>query len=383
MGVHFTTEFIDELLKQVDMMEIMEKYGIRVKAGTGINNFYQASFCCNKTDFENGRIRKTSQTYKCQACKTGGNALHFLTRVVNLSYPEAVTTLAEMYGVELPVYDAEKRRSEARKEKALKLAATFYNAQNNTEYMISRGISEEVLNRRTVGYAPGGRALRTYLEKHGYTKAELLEYRLINSKGLDSFFYRAVVPVYMHGKVIDLYGRSTDDSKAGVKHFYLYGDNILGGFDDLDPDKFVVLYEAAIDRLVAESHDIKNGVDSGGAHKFTANHARKLQKKGVRNVLVVYDGDTAGRAGALSSGQLLVEAGINVWIAELPEKQDPAKLLNEEGKAAYLAAIRNPKTFAQFKMYQELSKYPIAEIEKYVLEIKGRISHRKGDTANV
>lgn len=378
MGVHFTTEFIDNLLKHVDMMEIMEKHGVRVKSGSGINNFYQASFCCNKSDFENGRIRKSTQTYRCQACKSGGNALHFLMRVVNLTYHEAVTQLAEMYGVEMPVYDSEKRKAEVRKEKALKLAASFYNEQENNIYMIDRGISEEVLKRHCVGYAPGGRALRSHLEKYGYTKSDLLEYKLINSKGLDSFFYRAVVPIFLNGRVIDLYGRSTDDSKSGVKHFYLYGDNILGGIDNIDPDKFVVLYESAIDRLAAESHDIKNGVDSGGAQKFTANHARKLQKKGVQNVLVIYDGDKAGRAGALTSGQLLIDAGINVWIAELPEKQDPAKMLKEEGKDKFLAAIHNPKTYAQFKMYQELSKYPLAEIEKYVAEMKkGEVINRK------
>jgi DNA primase catalytic core len=375
MGVHFTTEYIDELLKRVDMMEIMDKHGIRVKPGTGINNFYHASFCCNKSDFENGRIRKDTQTYKCRACKEGGNAIHFLMRVVRLSYPEAVTHLAEMYGVELPVYDSEKRRAEVHKEKALKLAVAFYSDQDKNEYMLGRGISEEVLKRHSVGYAPGGRALRSHLEKYGYTKAELLEYKLINSRGLDSFFYRAVVPVYMNGRVIDLYGRSTDDSKSGVKHFYLYGDDILGGIDIVDPGGIVVLYESAINRLAAESHGIKNGVDSGGAHKFSVRQVRKLQKKGVRKVLVLYDGDNAGRAGALSSGELLVDAGIDVWVGELPEKQDPAKMLKEEGKSAFLAAIHNPKTFAQYKMFQELSKYSLEEIEMYVSAMKSQLQN--------
>jgi len=370
MAMHFSTEYIDELLKLVDLTEIMQKYGIQVKPGAGENNKYVASFCCGKKDFDNGRIRKSTQTYRCRACGTGGNALHFLQNVAGRTFPEAVIELSKMYGLELPVEDPADKEARLRKDKALKLAADFYHAQGNFEYFLSRGISESVLQRHQAGYAPGGRALREHLQKFGYTKQELLEYKLINSKGLDSFFYRAIVPVYKRGKVIDLYGRAVDDAKSGVKHFYLYGDDILGGFDLLNPKRTVHLFEAAIDRLAAESHGIDNGVDSGGASKFTANHARQLKKKGVDRVLVIYDGDDAGRKGALNTGQLLIDAGIHVWVGELPHDQDPAKMLQEQGKDAFLQALQRPKTFEQFKMYRELEKYSLADLEMYISEKK-------------
>src|SRR5690606_22270217 len=131
-----------------------------------------------------------------------------------------------------------------------------------------RGITEAVLKKARAGYAPGGRSLRTYLEGQGYTKEELKEYRLVNEKGLDSFFHRAVIPVYLHRKVIDLYGRAVDEKASKVPHYYLDGSKVLGGIDQIDPDKYVLLFESAIDRLAAESHGLPNGVDSGGAHKF-------------------------------------------------------------------------------------------------------------------
>jgi DNA primase catalytic core len=370
MAMHFTPEFIDALLKRVNMMEIMNKYGIQVKAGQGANNYYVASFCCGKIDLENGRIKKTTQTYKCQSCKDSGNALHFLQRVVELTFHDAVIELAEMYNMELPVEDPAKKESQLRKDKALKLAADFYRAQTNFEYILGRGISQDVLDRHHVGYAPGGRALRNHLEKYGYTKQEMQEYKLINSKGLDSLFYRAVIPVYKRGKVIDLYGRAVDDTKSSVKHFYLYGDNILGGFDFINTKGVVKLFEAAIDRLAAESNGIDNGVDSGGAHKFTPGHARELKKKGVNKVMVIYDGDKAGREGAIKTGQILADEGIIVWIGELPDKQDPAKMLHEQGKDAFVEILQKPKTFERFKMYHELSKYSLAEIEKYLSDMK-------------
>lgn len=378
MSIYFSREFIDELLRQVDMLTVMEKYGVAVKAGTGGNHYFVADFCCGKKDFDNGRIKKSTQTYLCMSCNQGGNALHFLTRVVGKSFPDAVVELAEMFDVDLPEEDPEKSAAQKRKELALKLAAEFYFAQANYEYMTNRGISEEVLKRHKIGYAPGGRALRNHLEKHGFSKEELREYRLINAKGMDSLFYRAVVPVVMHGKVTDLYGRAVDDSKVGIRHFYLYGENILNGIDHIKPKSLVTLFESAIDRLAAETHGIDNGVDCGGAHKFTTYHAKRLKRKGVDKVLIIFDADDAGREGAIKAGQMLVDEGIRVWVGELPDGMDPARMLKEQGREAFLASLQNPKTFEKFKMYHELAKYPLEEIETYVAEMKAAETKRKG-----
>lgn len=46
-------------------------------------------------------------------------------------------------------------------------------------------------------------------------------------------------------------------------------------------------------------------------------------------MLIIYDGDAAGPEGALKTAELLVDEGIRVWIAELPEGMDPAKILQE------------------------------------------------------
>jgi DNA primase len=377
MATHFPTEYIDALLKRVDMMQVMSENGIEVRTGSSDNNFYIASFCCGKTDFDNGRIKKSTQTYKCMSCFVGGNAIHFMQNVVGKSFPEAVIELARMIGLELPYEDPAEIEKRQRKEKALKLAAEFYSTQTNYEYMLSRGISEEVLVRHKVGYAPGGRTLRNHLEKFGYVKQELLDYKLINSKGLDSFFYRSIVPVYMYGKVIDLYGRAVNDEKVGIKHFYLNGQDILGGFDLINPNALVLLFEAAIDRLVAESHGIDNGVDPGGSQKFTASHAKQLKKKGVSKVMIIYDGDSSGREGAMKSGLLLAQEGIQVWIGELPDKQDAANMLQEYGKEAFVETLNRPKTFEQFKLYYELAKYSLSDIEQYLIDMKSKLSVSK------
>ncbi|MFB4321670.1 CHC2 zinc finger domain-containing protein [Priestia sp. BR_2] len=364
---HFSTEYIDELLSRVDMMDVMKKHGVRVKTGSGDNNYYVADFCCGKTDFDNGRIKKDTQTYKCEACKTGGNAIHFLRDVAGMTFYEAVKELADMTHMDLPESNGKEQELQKRKELALKLAADFYHKQNNYDYFLSRGISLDVLKKYKAGYAPGGRVLRNYLESQGFTKQELTDFKLLNQKGLDKFFFRAIIPIYMNGKVVDLYGRQISEGK-GVSHLYLYGNvSFLGGYDFIESGKMVTIYESFIDQLVAESNGLTNGTNPGGAGKFNIDHARLLQKKKIDRSLVIYDGDSAGREGAYETGNILHNSNIETWIGQLPEGRDPADVLSTEGAEAFRKMV-DGKPFQKIQMYRELDKYSIEEIQAYLHE---------------
>ncbi|MGG3471547.1 toprim domain-containing protein [Neobacillus pocheonensis] len=373
--IEYTREFVDNLLKSVNLTKLMELHGIDVKRGHGKNDFY-ISWCCThkKDNYDHGRIDKNKQTYKCNACMPkemgGKNAIHFLREYAGKSYDEAIRFLAKEAGVDIPDADPVISETKRRKEQALKLAAEFYQAQGMLEYLLSRGISESVLKKHNAGYAPGGRALREHLEKFGFTKDEMTEWRLINHRGLDFHFHRAILPVYLNGKVVDLYGRATDDGKAGQKHLYLYGDQ-LGGVDKINPKKIVKIFESAIDRLVAESHGLDNGVDPGGAKKFTSVHAKLLKRKGVDKAVIIFDGDKGGLEGALLTGELLENEGIKVSVARLPEGMDPAEMLQTQGRDALVNHINaNNQLYPEFKLFQELDKYDMAAIEKYLAKRK-------------
>ncbi|MCY9540492.1 CHC2 zinc finger domain-containing protein [Paenibacillus alvei] len=369
MAIHFTKEYIDELLSRVDTMEVMERHGIRVKAGTDKNNFYIADFCCGKRDFDNGRIKKKTQTYRCMSCGTGGNAIHFLKDVVGMSFHDSVVELSHMVGMELPEESGPEHEKKKRKGYALQLAAEFYEKQNNYEYFLSRGISIDVLKKHRAGYAPGGRVLRNYLESKGFSKEELNELKLINKKGLDKFYGRAVIPIVMFGKVVDLYGRAVDE-KNGVKHLYLYGDvTFLGGYDNIVPGQMVSIYESFIDQLVAESNGINNCTNPGGTNKFTVDHGKLLRKKGIEKALVIYDGDSAGRDGMLSVGKILQSEGIDTWIGELPDGTDPAELLYTEGLDGFKNSI-DGKPFRLYELKYILKDYSLGELESYISERK-------------
>lgn len=374
MGQHFENTYIDSLLASVNLTDLMEQYGVQIKRGSGGNDYYVADFCCGKTDFDNGRINKSTQTYRCMACQNEHkNAIHFLREVQGMSFYKAVEKLSEISGIALPE-NKEESKTDMRKQQALQLAADFFHEQGNFDYFLSRGISLDVLIKHKAGYAPGGRMLREHLQKYGFTKKELVEYKLIHpTKGLDTLFYRAVIPIYMDGKVIDFYGRATDDNRVGVKHFYLYGNiPFLGGYDHIKSGNLVSIYESYIDQLVAETHGYVNSTNVGGAGKFTSEHARLLQRKGIETAVVVYDGDAAGKKGALETGELLDTVKINTHIGTLPEGLDPAEILSTQGQEKFKSLL-DVRTFRQVKMYSLLEQYSLEEIKGYVAEMETKL----------
>lgn len=374
--MHFSDEFIAELLEQIDLTEVMEIHGVETRRGQGKNDFYVA-WCCNKSDLDNGRITKDNiykgrrrPLYQCKSCQKGGSAINFVRDYAGKSFRDAVIWLANHAKMELPneFKDPQRQAWENRKAHALREAVAFYQSKQH-DYFLNRGISRDVLKAMGAGYAPGGRALRSHMEAIGFTKEELIDFRLVNpANGHDSFFYRAIFPIYMNGRIVDIYGRAVDDKKSNVRHFYLYGDDILHGIDRVDPQRVVKLFEGHTDMAVAESFGIANGVTPGGAGKFSEFHARLLKKKGVERVAILYDGDKAGQKGALEAGELLEAVGIQVTVVELPEGQDVAKLLNDGGLDKLNTYSRQSKPFRKFKAFCLMREMPLEYIQDYLNE---------------
>lgn len=359
----YESEFIDQLLRAVNLSDFMRDHGVQVSYRSGKNDFFISDWCCNKTDYDNGRINKEKQLYGCRVCGQTGNAINFLRNRYNYSFDQAIRALADYTNTEMPNEDPNEIQLRKRKYLALRLAANFY-AQFDHPYLPSRGIAKKVLKRVRAGYAPGGKVLREYLEGKGFSEKELLDFSLINMRGLDTFFNRAIIPIFRNGKIVDLYGRSTEDAK--LKHLYLYGGKFLNGIDRVDPNKMVYMYEAAIDRLVAESNGLSNGVDPGGAKKFSICHARMLKAKGVTSIAILYDGDKAGLEGAEVAGGFLAKENIKVIIVELPEETDPADIISQHGLNGLLPYTRNAKPYETFKAFRTLDEIPLEVIQVYI-----------------
>ena len=55
---HFSTEYIDELLSRVDMMDVMKNMVYVLKRAVETTTIMLQISLCGKTDFDNGRIKR-------------------------------------------------------------------------------------------------------------------------------------------------------------------------------------------------------------------------------------------------------------------------------------------------------------------------------------
>ncbi len=91
-------EFVNELLARVDIVQLIDaRLPLRKK---GKNYIACCPFHAEKTP--SFTVTPEKQFYYCFGCSVGGNALSFLIEYEKLSFVEAVNSLAEQMGMEIP-----------------------------------------------------------------------------------------------------------------------------------------------------------------------------------------------------------------------------------------------------------------------------------------
>lgn len=102
------------------------------------------------------------ESWRCFGCGEGGDIFTFLMRRDGLDFREALERLAEKAGVELSERTAREDRQRKRLRDALEAAIAWYRevllqaaqAQKARDYLAGRGLTEQTLERFTIGYAP-------------------------------------------------------------------------------------------------------------------------------------------------------------------------------------------------------------------------------------
>src|SRR5690606_23616105 len=91
---------------------------------------------------------------------------------------------------------------------------------------------------------------------------------------------------------------------------------------------------------------------------------KALEEHGVREILVVYDGDNAGREASLRLAKQVAELNttVTIKIALLPEGQDPDTFIQENGKLAYLQLLHGAVYASQFLVDMVAAEMPIHNV---------------------
>ena len=351
----YSSDLIEEVVSRNDIVDVISGY-IKLKK----NGSSYVGLC----PFHNEKspsfsVSQSRQLYHCFGCGVGGNVITFVMEYENFTFLEAVKSLADRVGMELPEISYSQKEQQERdlKTKLLeinKIAATYYyhqlkseNGQVGLSYLRKRGLTDETINRFGLGYSgQNSKALYRYLKDKGYDDDLLKESGLFTyERGInDKFWNRVMFPIMdINNKVIGFGGRVMGDGKPKYlnspetklfdKSKNLYGLNVARSARKNN----LIICEGYMDVISMHQAGFNQAVASLGT-ALTPGHAR-LMKRYTDNVLITYDSDEAGVKAALRAIPILKEAGLSTRVINMRPYKDPDEFIKALGAEAFQERI--------------------------------------------
>ncbi|NIC04594.1 DNA primase [Billgrantia bachuensis] len=388
MAGQIPQRFIDDLLARVDVVEVVGERVQLKKAGrnySGLCPFHQ-----EKTP--SFTVSADKQFYHCFGCGAHGNALRFLMEYDKLRFPEAVDQLASRLGLEVPREGADDPRAQARERKRqegvnlLELAASFYRerlkmpeGQSARDYLVRRGLAEEVCRDFGIGYAPDDwEALKRHLSARDIAEAVQVEYGLLvqreeSGRTYDRFRDRVIFPIRdVRGRTIAFGGRVLGDAKPKYLNspetpVFHKGRELYGLYEARQANprlERVVIVEGYMDVVALAQFGIRNAVATLGTSTSEEHLARLFRM--VNEVVFCFDGDKAGRQAASRALETVLPQMIDGREARflfLPEGEDPDTLVRREGREAFEGRITCASPLSEFLFDQAARGRDLSRVE--------------------
>ena len=355
--------FIDDLLSRIDIVDVINQRVSLKKSGSN----YTA--CC---PFHNEKtpsfsVSQTKQFYHCFGCSENGNAIGFLMAYDNMHFVDAIETLAESIGLDVPRDEKAKRlHNDSRPLYALldevskHYQAALKDDENAIEYLKKRGLSGEIAKQYAIGFAPDGwDGLNKAFPKN---EADLIKTGMLikNDKGrtYQRFRNRIMFPIRdRRGRVIAFGGRVLDNEEPKYLNspetpLFHKGSELYGLYEARKSAQelgTVVVVEGYMDVVALAQHGIENAVATLGT-AANQQHSDILFKL-VPNIVFCFDGDKAGRSAAWRALQATLPCltdGHDAHFLFLPDGEDPDSVVTQGGAAGFNDLLTSRQSIIDF-----------------------------------
>ena len=399
---------IDKILDATNIVDVVSDFVTLRKAGVN----YKGLCPFHDDTTPSFMVSPSKQICHCFACGEGGNAVNFLMKHEQITYPEALRWLAKKYNIEIQekeLTDEEKKEQSDREsmfivnEWAMKY---FQDILKNDpdgiaigkQYFRSRGIRDDIIEKFNLGYAlPKRDALALAAQKAGYQAEFLVKTGLCYSKenknsteygnkGLstqgvdeaipkfrdsvekenksslvDRYAGRVIFPwLNVSGKVVAFGGRLLDSRTKGVQQKYVNSPDseiyhkereLYGLYQakrSIAKEDRVYMVEGYTDVIAMHQCGIENVVANSGT--ALSIYQIKLLRRFTQNITLLYDGDEAGIKAAMRGADMLLAEGMNVKVLLLPDGDDPDSFSKKHSAAELKDYIeKNQTDFIAFK----------------------------------
>ena len=344
---HAGDDLKERVRDSIDIVEVIGTYISLRRSGKGL-----VGLCPWHDDSRPSlQVNPDRQTFRCWVCNLGGDAFSFLMKMEKLEFREALEQLADRAGIPITRGRGTSGDRKAELHRVLGWAADRFRdclqaapeARAARDYLQSRGLSTDTVRRFGLGYAPASWDWLLRQASAAGIGSELLAAtgmaveRQDRSGHYDRFRDRLIFPirdplgrcVAFGGRVLP--GAASDSAKyINSPETQLFSkSSMLYGLDTareaMGRSRRAVVVEGYTDCLAAR----QVGIDDVVAVLDTAlgeKHA-KLLRRYVDRIVLVLDGDEAGRRRTDEILDVLLAEAVDLRIARLPTGVDPCDFI--------------------------------------------------------
>ncbi len=364
---------VEEVAYRNDIVEIIGSRVALKRAGSswkGLCPFHQ-----EKTP--SFHVNPQRQTFHCFGCGAGGDVFKFVMTQEGLDFVSAVRSLAARAGI---VIEEERGTGPSGLRKELQklhseVAAKYHQtllksptAEGARAYLESRALTKQTIADFQIGYAPDTwDSVLNWALKKKVSLDRLVESGLVVERRddagkvshYDRFRDRIMFPIFdAQSRVVGFSGRTMSKDHQGAKYVnspetplfqkgrILYGMHMARAA--ILKARQALICEGQIDVIRCHQAGFAHAVASQGT-AFTDEQVALL-KRCTDSVLLVFDGDEAGREAAVKTGRAFIGAGMAVRVARLPAGEDPDSFIRKNGAEAFRKAIDDAVSAVSFHL---------------------------------
>ena len=367
---------IERIIETARVDEVISEYVHLKKSGANLKGL--CPFHQEKTP--SFMVSPAKGIYKCFGCHKGGNVVNFVMEQEGVSYPEALRWIARKYNIEIAeapesAEEIEKRNNRESLYIVNDFAANYFseNLFNSDEgksaglaYLRQRGFRDDIIKLFQLGYASMGydnffkKAVKAGYKEEILEKAFLVK-KFENNKHVDFFHSRVMFPIHnVSGRVVGFTGRVLGQADSNAPKYLnthetaiFYKGKVLFGLHlakkEITRKNECILVEGNADVVMMYQAGFENVVAGSGT--ALTNDQVNLIKRFTRNILLIYDGDSAGINAAVKNADSFLSEGFETRIIMLPKGEDPDSFT--KGKTQQEAEEyfeKNKKDFISFKI---------------------------------
>lgn len=380
----FPAAFLDEVVARNPIEDVVGQY-VHLKR-SGSNLFGLCPFHGEKT--ASFSVAPDKGIYYCFGCHKGGGVIQFEMEIEGLSYGDAVRALAKRAGIQVP--EDEQYQSRYRQQERLwalhKEAARFFHTQlyspagaTALEYTAKRGMSKSIITKFGIGYSPNSWSeLTDLLKKKGYTDQELRDSGLVtvsrkNGNLFDRFRDRLMFPIIdVRGNVIGFGGRIMNSDSSAAKYLNSPETLIFNKRKNLfalnyakkSKQGFLILVEGYMDAISLHQYGFDCAVASLGT-ALTEDGAALLSRY-TDQVVLIYDGDSAGQNATQRAIPILEKAGLQVKVLKMRDAKDPDEFLKKYGADRFKLLLEESSNRVEYQLAAIAKKYDLQDDDQKV-----------------